>query len=81
MKKDKIVYVEWVDSSSLRGVWHGVSEIIESGDVICRSVGYLVHEDDKALTIAAHKGTSDFAGEMRIPKGCIRKRKLIRGIT
>lgn len=49
----------------------------------CRSVGWLISEDERAIMIA--QNVSDLAGDnaqtsgyMRIPKSCIRRRRVLR---
>lgn len=74
----KIIEVLWVDSSMEGGrVWHRVEDIRASKLVEVRSVGFLIHEDKRSLTIAAHVGGPDAAGAMKIPKGAVTRRRII----
>jgi hypothetical protein len=84
MSKLKVVRVEWEDSSSTRRVWHSREELAGMTNQKCTSIGFLVHEDDHCVIVAAHKGDEeypDFSGDMRIPKSAIRKRKYVREQT
>lgn len=50
----KLMYVEWVDSGHLNG-WQKIAHPEECKvDVTCKSVGWLIHEDDSVVVIAAH---------------------------
>ena len=76
----KLVYVEWVDSSSLDRVWNSESLIRECSVCRCRSVGWIVHETEDHLTIAGHSdGDEHWSGEMTIPKAAIKRRKILKG--
>lgn len=78
MSKRSVVRVEWEDSSSSSRVWNSQESLAAQKDQRCLSVGFLVHEDSDCVVIAGHAGLSefpDFAGDMRIPKSAIRKRK------
>ena len=76
-----IVRVEWEDSSSTSRIWNSKEYLSTAKNQRCVSVGFLVHEDKDCVVIAGHMGlndTPDFAGDMRIPKSAIRKRKRIK---
>jgi hypothetical protein len=81
MSKIKVIRIEWEDSSSTSGVWHGEEYLKSTTNQKCTSIGFLVHEDEHCVIVAGHKGDDkrpDFAGDMRIPKSAIRKRKYLR---
>lgn len=69
----KLVLIEWVDSHRTEG-WHQDDPATEP--ILCRSVGWLIHDGKAAKTIAAHvteEGPPQRCGEMTIPGCSIRK--------
>lgn len=74
MKYGPLTYVEWEDSSSLSGPWHRHAEIESLTLDICRSVGWLVNETRRSITLVAHCSSHACGGEIVIPKTCILKR-------
>lgn len=63
----QIAWVEWLDSHYVQG-WHSDEPMKEP--LAYRSVGWLLHDGDKAKTIAAHmtdEETRQRCGEMTIP--------------
>ena len=71
----KGIYVEWEDHSSVAG-WVLPDEIDKS--FICKSVGFLVSEDDKHLTISTTTSeTGKVVDPLTILKATIRKKKRI----
>ena len=48
----RLVLVEWEDSHQSRG-WEELSEIRDEV-AVCRSVGWLVHDGERAVVIAPH---------------------------
>jgi len=76
--KLKLIYVEWMDSCSRRGVWHDLTTF-DGALITCRTIGWLVKETDESVTVAGHyDGESCFSGGMTIPKVAITKRKAFR---
>ena len=81
-----LVYIEWVDSSVKHsgGSWIDVSKA-HATDLTCRSVGFIVEEDDDSITIAGHVAfdVDCVSGNMTIPKVAIKKRRKfsIKGVT
>jgi len=80
MKADRPEIIIWLDSHSPKGgVWidrdevqHGVLKII--------SVGYVIHESKKSVTIASSltgKGSNQVSGVMTIPKCSITERETL----
>lgn len=50
-----LLLVEWTDATNIP-TWVELSEIAEwakEGGFVCRNVGYLVHEDDDCIVLAA----------------------------
>jgi hypothetical protein len=67
MTQKQIVLVEWMDSHYVPG-WHDDAPLTEPK--LCRSVGWLMHDGPKAITLAAHMTVEDDpqrSGEMTIP--------------
>jgi hypothetical protein len=68
-----LVLVEWVDSHRSEG-WHAWEPRTEP--LVCRSVGYLVRRNRRAVTVAAsvtREETAQRCGEITIPTCAIRK--------
>jgi hypothetical protein len=90
MKKANPVFIEWVDSSSSRRGWEDVESIQQThrvGTLICHSIGYVIDEDKKAITLSGHLayGNPDdnaqvTAGHcpMTIPKVSILRKKTLK---
>lgn len=77
--QNKIVYIEWTDSVSVGGnVWTSMESIDNIQLHTCYSVGFLLKEDDKSITIAGHMGGTQVSGDLTIPKVSITKRKFLR---
>ena len=69
----KLVLIEWLDSHQ-QARWTDDEPAKEP--LLCRSVGWLVHDGDNAKTVAAHitvEATPQRAGEMTIPTCAITK--------
>ena len=79
----KVVRIEWEDSSSTNRVWNSKEFLANQTNQRISSIGYLIHEDSSCVIVSSHRGLvddhgrEDYAGEMRIPKGCIKKRKVL----
>lgn len=71
-----IVMVEWTDSSSYDvSRWRSIDEMIHKAlDMV--SIGFLLHEDDKSITVAAHlvpdSEHEQACGEIMIPRIAIK---------
>lgn len=69
----EIVYVEWIDSTRTEG-WCTHREIENACTPMdCRTVGFLVREDDKAIVLALNAAHGEHVGSpygslMTIPK-------------
>ena len=75
----KVLYVEWLDSNSRRGgVWHDIDS--KPCEMTCKTVGFVIHEDKKSITVASHlsEPTDSMAGDITIPKRAITKRRIVR---
>lgn len=71
----KMLYVEWVDASA-GSSWEKISEV--DGIYDCRSLGFLIKEDNKQLVLAAAVSKDECNASIAIPKAWIRKRKVIK---
>ncbi len=77
LRYPEIVLVEWEDATNISN-WVDLADIAEwasDGDYVCRSVGYLVHEDDDCVVLAARVGLAGEPEQVglfeRIPKPMI----------
>ena len=73
----KIVYIEWVDSTRLDG-WNNKETIKKNGLSFIKSIGYLIKKNNKKVTICHSNGSDEMLGILHIPKGCIKKIKIIK---
>lgn len=49
----RMVQVDWIDSTSLSDGWDSIEHYVEMGEsLICKTVGYLIHEDDEKIILA-----------------------------
>lgn len=80
-KRDKLLYVEWDDACSHDNRWQHrkTYEATNSPDHV-QSVGWLIAEDAKAITLCASRSTvnDQLSGDVTIPKSAIRKRRILR---
>ena len=79
MSKRKLVLIQWEDSASpMSGSWQDADQIINK-PVTVTSVGYVMKEGKRAVTVASHlageRTLHCVNGLMTIPKSCILKRK------
>lgn len=81
MNLPKVLYVEWLDACSPGGTWHHMDDV-PNELVTCASIGFLIAEDKKALTLAAHYVEHPLGvqtgGELTILKASITKRRVVR---
>ena len=77
MKKDKIIEVEWVDSTS-NDSWKTIEKHTQDTMIKCRTVGYLNRNDDEMVQVVQSKSDENHAmASLMIPKKCVtRIRKL-----
>jgi hypothetical protein len=80
-----LVVVEWVDTTNI-ATWEDLDTIAEwakDGGFICRNVGYLIHEDDDCVVLAARIALDGEPHQVglfeRVPKGVIRGRWALDG--
>jgi hypothetical protein len=75
----KLVYVKWEDPFS-HDPWTNIPELVKmlSEPCICETIGYIVHETRKYIIIAnTHNSERQVCGSIRIPKGCIKEKRII----
>ena len=82
----ELVFIEWVDSAGIPG-WKPLTAIqSDATPIVVESVGWIVAENDTALTIVSHiykdtpqnGDTRHGADSMTIPKGAITVRRAAR---
>jgi hypothetical protein len=79
MSEHPLVLVEWEDSAQPLPAWQWLSDCEEFGLVVCRSVGWLIHDGDHVKALAPNIGICgndddrQVSGLIRIPARCIRK--------
>lgn len=74
---DKYVIIEWIDSTGLSGVWQDDEAVQNLTLDVIRSIGRVVYEDEKFITLAAHVSTNQLAGVLCIPRIVIKKTKVL----
>jgi hypothetical protein len=79
-----LVVIEWIDTTNI-AAWTDLADIEEwatDGGFVCRNVGFLIHEDDDCVVLAARVALDAEPAQVglfeRIPKGVIRYRKGLR---
>lgn len=75
-----LVMVEWIDTTNI-ATWTDLDDIAGwaiDGGFVCRNLGYLVHEDDTCVVLAARVALGAEPAQVglfeRIPKGVITQR-------
>lgn len=69
----KLVLVEWLDALA-QGEWHEAKR----EDLRCKSIGFVVHEDDEQIELAGTITEGMCNNSITIPKRMITKRKEIK---
>ena len=75
----RLVFIEWVDSYGCSSEWADLSECTPE-PMICRSVGWLIHDDSRCKIIVPHLSQPGHpsteqqgCGDMTIPTSAILK--------
>jgi hypothetical protein len=72
--KYPLVLVEWNDAVHLK---HGWSDddlaTVKHVDDVCYSVGWMIRQDDKSLTLAQTDGLDTIANTLQLPMAMIKK--------
>lgn len=68
------VYIEWAGAVSHPDQrWKPIDSIAQRSPLIVKSLGFLLHEDDEKITIAAHVADDEADGDLTIPRGMVRR--------
>lgn len=80
MEKQRLVYIKWVDSFGCSSTWEEIQEEYDPKPLICRSVGWLIHDGDDCKIIVPHLTSKEHdhaiqqgCGDMTIPTRAILK--------
>ena len=80
MKQVKPIYVEWVDSAGTSG-WSNKEEL-HTHALKCRSVGWLIEENDECLIICLNHAippvNREYGEVVTIPKVAVTKKKFLK---
>lgn len=77
MSQPRLVRVDWEDASSEQ-VWRS-NKLFRVERLQVQSVGFVIRSDKKEMVLAQSLSEVDnMAGTIAIPKGCIRKVRLLR---
>ena len=74
----KLTYVQWSDSYGCSSRWGDLDPETVPEELVCQSVGWVVYETSKVLTLVPHISpvpdqTVQGCGDMTIPKCAIKK--------
>lgn len=64
----RLVYVEWLDSYGCSASWQHLSAAKDSAPMLCRSVGWLLHDTKECKIVVPH--VSDVGHPTITPQGC-----------
>ncbi len=76
--KHDLVLVEWDDACN-DSAWMPVNSVLKPFP--CITVGFLIHDEPSFIQVASTLGlgdTSEVSSRFTIPRGCIRKIKVLR---
>ena len=73
MDTAKLVYIEWLDALA-QGEWHEAKR----EDLRCKTVGFVVYEDDEQVELAGTITDGMCNNSITIPKKMLTKRKEIK---
>lgn len=68
----KLVLVEWDDALE-NAAWRHIDDETDIKVVPIVTVGVLLKETDKYLSLIQTRGTDIYTGSMTIPRGCIKR--------
>ena len=68
----RLVLIEWLDSYGCSSDWQSLDSV-NVQTMTCKSVGWLLHEDERYKVIVPHvsDGTNQGCGDMTIPAAAI----------
>jgi len=71
-------YIEWEDHvSHADSGWKSKKDVSGLDVAVCKTVGFVIKENQKAVTLVGSLAESDVDGEIVIIKSCIKKRERI----
>jgi len=82
----KLIYIEWCDAIYNARWFHEdeVKQWAENSDFTIKEVGWVIEETDKYIVLGCGKKEADentdvqYLGVHKIPKGWVKKRKIIK---
>ena len=69
-EKGALVLIHWLDSVSSGRFWSHKEDVVRDGLEV-ESIGWVLFDDEKKITIAAHIGEHGVGGDITIPKCAI----------
>ena len=68
----KLLYIRWIDSTIHTG-WKWAPDFEPPDSLVIESIGWVVHEDERSVSIAGHRGEdfNNVQGLMTIPRCAI----------
>lgn len=76
----KTVYIEWLDSKGVTYQWEYLEDLEPLKPCVCKSIGYLIDDNEDYKTIVQTLSDTQLVGRMSIPTRAIIKIKEIRGV-
>jgi hypothetical protein len=73
----KIVEIEWIDSKGITSDWEFKDDIKSLEPCLCKSVGYLLDDNENYKTIVQSDSSEQVLGRLTIPKESIKKLKTL----
>ncbi len=78
MKKNKMIWVKWVDANEMQG-WAGIEEVKLDVLPVVDSIGFLFSDDEeKIILVSSHSNFDAYIGRLAIPKGCVKSIRELR---
>ncbi len=77
-RRRQLVQIDWIDSKGAEMRWEDWSDLEPLKPVLCRSVGYLLHDGKRYKTLAMAISDTQILGRMTIPASAIRRMRRIR---
>lgn len=74
LKLPKLELVEWVDSTSPGNIWTDHEMATANAVAVCYTVGFVVKETRREITLAGSYSQNQSGGVMTIPKAAIQRR-------
>ncbi len=71
--KNKIIEIEWLDSVGVTPSWGYTNELLPLPPIKCISVGYIVKDKKKYITLVQSISNEQILGRLTIPKCSIIK--------